>query len=42
MAPFMLSGGEITNNHGNFTGTIEIDMTTIEDKDMEPGREKKN
>ncbi|HKR04142.1 MAG TPA: YceI family protein [Bacteroidia bacterium] len=36
----MLSGGEITNNHGNFTGTIEIDMTTIEDKDMEPGKGK--
>jgi polyisoprenoid-binding protein YceI len=36
----LLSGGEITNNHGNFTGTIEIDMTTIEDKDMEPGKGK--
>ena len=35
-----ISGGEITNNHGNFTGTIEIDMTTIEDKDMEPGKGK--
>jgi polyisoprenoid-binding protein YceI len=36
----MMSGGEITNNHGNFTGTIEIDMATIEDKDMEPGKGK--
>lgn len=36
----MLSGGEITNNHGTLSGTIEIDMTTIEDKDMEPGKGK--
>ena len=35
-----ISGGSISNNHGNFTGVIEIDMTTIEDKDMEPGKGK--
>ena len=27
--------GEIANNHGNYTGTFEIDMTSIVDKDME-------
>lgn len=35
-----LSGGEINNNHGNLTGVIEIDMASIEDTDMEPGKGK--
>lgn len=30
-----LAGGEISNNHGNYTGIFEIDMSSIEDKDME-------
>lgn len=30
----MLSGGEIKNDHENLTGTFEIDMTTIENKDQ--------
>lgn len=29
-----ISGGEVQNNHGNLTGSVEIDMTTIEDKDI--------
>ncbi|MFI5218333.1 MAG: YceI family protein [Bacteroidia bacterium] len=36
----MVSGGEITNNHGILAGTIEIDMASIEDKDMQPGKGK--
>ncbi len=30
-----LSGGQISNDHGNFTGTFDIDMSTIENKDVE-------
>ena len=29
-----LSSGEISSNHGSYTGTFEIDMNTIEDKDI--------
>ncbi len=29
------ASGEISNNHGNYTGTFEIDMSSIEDKDLE-------
>lgn len=35
-----LSNGSITNNHGNYTGTFEIDMNTIEDKDIESAEHK--
>lgn len=31
----MLSSGEIKNDHGNFSGTFEVDMNTIVDKDMQ-------
>jgi polyisoprenoid-binding protein YceI len=30
----MFSNGEINNEHGNYTGNFEIDMNTIEDKDI--------
>ena len=30
----MFSNGEIKNDHGKLSGSFEIDMTTIEDKDM--------
>ena len=30
----MLSSGEIKNDHQNLTGTFEIDMTTIDNKDQ--------
>ena len=37
-----LSSGEIKNTHGSYSGTFEIDMTTIEDTDMDsPDRRKK-
>jgi len=36
----MISGGEISNNHGTLSGSIEMDMTTIENKDMQPGKGK--
>src|SRR5262245_38588982 len=29
------SVGEIKNNHGAFTGFVEVDMTSIKDKDIE-------
>jgi polyisoprenoid-binding protein YceI len=29
-----ISGGELKNDHGNLTGSFEIDMTTIENKDL--------
>ncbi len=32
-----LAGGELNNNHGNLTGTINFDMTTISNKDMDEG-----
>lgn len=28
------SGGEIKNNHGQFSGSVEVDMTTIKDVDL--------
>lgn len=31
----MLSSGTIANAHGQFSGAVEIDMTTIADKDLE-------
>lgn len=31
----MLKSGEVKNNHGAITGFVEIDMTTIADKDIE-------
>ena len=31
----MFSAGEIKNNHGAFTGYVEVDMNTIRDKDIE-------
>lgn len=31
----MLKGGQIQNNHGTITGYVEIDMTTITNKDIE-------
>lgn len=31
----MLSGGELKNDHANFTGIFEIDMTTIANLDLE-------
>ncbi len=36
------SSGQIINNHGNITGTFEIDMTTIQNKDLasEEGKSK--
>jgi len=30
-----ISNGEISDTHGNYTGNFEIDMSTIEDKDLE-------
>ena len=30
----MFAGGEISEDHGKYTGSFEIDMKTIEDKDM--------
>ncbi len=30
-----LSSGEISNTHGNYTGTFDIDMSSIENKDVE-------
>jgi polyisoprenoid-binding protein YceI len=30
-----LSGGDISNTHGNYSGTIEADMNSIEDADLE-------
>jgi polyisoprenoid-binding protein YceI len=35
-----LLSGDIKNDHGNLSGTFEIDMNSIEDKDMEPGKGK--
>lgn len=35
-----ISKGEIKNNHGNISGSLEIDMTSIEDKDLKPGKSK--
>lgn len=32
-----VSNGEIRDDHGKLTGKIEMDMTSIEDKDMEAG-----
>src|SRR5687768_6018901 len=29
-----VSGGEIKNNHGMFSGLVEVDMTTIKDVDI--------
>lgn len=31
----MLSGGTLQDNHGQLSGTVEIDMTTIANKDLE-------
>ena len=36
----MFSSGEIQHDHGKLTGTFEIDMNTIENKDMEQGEYK--
>jgi len=30
-----ISSGEISDTHGSYTGTFEIDMSSIEDKDLE-------
>lgn len=37
----LFSSGEIESDHGNFTGTFEIDMKSIEDKDLESEEYKK-
>lgn len=36
-----LSGGEVKNDHGRFTGAVEIDMTSIENKDLEGDKKTK-
>ncbi len=36
----LFSGGDIKNDHGNITGTFEIDMNSIEDKDIKQGKGK--
>lgn len=33
----LFSSGELNNDHGSFSGTFEINMASIEDKDMEAG-----
>ncbi len=35
-----LASGSLTDNHGQWTGTFVIDMKTITDLDMEPGKGK--